>query len=87
MQYEPQYSARTLCSGAEPGEGGAKTVAKRHKRLMVEDLKTGPKAPHSPTMTDAEEAIIAAFGRHTCRYWTTACMSCSRRPISNGQVE
>lgn len=27
----------------------AKTVAKWRKRAMVEDLKTGPKAPHSTT--------------------------------------
>ena len=29
------------------------------------DLKTGPKAPHSTTLTEAEEAIIGAFRRHT----------------------
>src|SRR3546814_4125644 len=35
-----------------------KTVAKWRKRTTVEDLKTGPKAPHSTTMTAAEEAMI-----------------------------
>src|SRR3546814_11675729 len=42
-----------------------KTVAKWRKRTTVEDLKTGPKAPHSTTMTAAEEAMIVAFRRHT----------------------
>src|SRR3546814_8074372 len=41
-----------------------KTVAKWRKRTTVEDLKTGPKAPHSTTMTAAEEAMIVAFRRH-----------------------
>ena len=31
----------------------------------VEDLKTGPKAPHSTTLTQAEEAMVVAFRRHT----------------------
>ena len=38
-----------------------KTVAKWRKRATVEDLK----APHSTTMTEAEEAMIVAFRRHT----------------------
>jgi transposase-like protein len=42
-----------------------KTVAKWRKRATVEDLKTGPKAPHSTTLTKAEEAIVVAFRRHT----------------------
>ena len=42
-----------------------KTVAKWRKRVTVEDLKTGPKAPHSTTMTEAEEAMVVAFRRHT----------------------
>jgi transposase InsO family protein len=42
-----------------------KTVAKWRKRATVEDLKTGPKAPHSTTLTQAEEAAIVAFRRHT----------------------
>ena len=32
-----------------------KTVAKWRKRATVEDLKTGPKAPHSTTLSEAEE--------------------------------
>jgi transposase InsO family protein len=35
------------------------------KRATVEDLKTGPKAPHSTTLTEAEEAAVVAFRRHT----------------------
>ena len=42
-----------------------KTVAKWRKRATVEDLKTGPKAPHSTTLTQAEEAAVVAFRRHT----------------------
>ncbi len=35
------------------------------KRATVEDLKTGPKAPHSTTLSKAEEAMVVAFRRHT----------------------
>jgi transposase-like protein len=42
-----------------------KTVAKWRKRATVEDLKTGPKAPHSTTLTEAKEAMVVAFRRHT----------------------
>ena len=35
-----------------------KTVARWHKRATVEDLKTGPKAPHSTTSSEAEEAVV-----------------------------
>ena len=42
-----------------------KTVAKWRKRATVEDLKTGPKAPHSTTLTEAEEAMVVAFRHHT----------------------
>ena len=40
-------------------------MATWRKRATVEDLKTGPKAPHSTTSTEAEEAAIVAFRRHT----------------------
>ncbi len=40
-----------------------KTVAKWRKRATVEDLKTGPKAPHSTTLTQAEETAVVAFRR------------------------
>jgi hypothetical protein len=42
-----------------------KTVAKWRKRATVEDLKTGPREPRSSILTEAEEAIIVAFRRHT----------------------
>ena len=42
-----------------------KTVAKWRKRQTVEDLKTGPKDPRSTVLTEAEEATIVAFRRHT----------------------
>ena len=42
-----------------------KTVAKWRKRATVEDLKTGPKAPHSTTLSEAEEAMVVAFRSHT----------------------
>ena len=42
-----------------------KTVAKWRKRQTVEDLKTGPREPRSTILTEAEEATIVAFRRHT----------------------
>jgi len=42
-----------------------KTVPKWRKRAAVEDLKTGLKAPHSTTLTEAEEAAVVAFRCHT----------------------
>ena len=43
----------------------SKTVAKWRKRATVEDLKTGPKAPHSTILSESEEAMVVAFRRHT----------------------
>ncbi len=42
-----------------------KTVAKWRNRATVEDLKTEPRAPHSTTLCEAEEAMVVAFRRHT----------------------
>jgi transposase-like protein len=42
-----------------------KTVAKWRKRLTVEYIKTGPTQPRSTVLTEAEEAMIVAFRRHT----------------------
>jgi len=42
-----------------------KTVAKWRKRATVEDQKTGPKEPRSSVLTEAEEATVVAFRRHT----------------------
>jgi hypothetical protein len=42
-----------------------KTVAKWRKRETVVDLKTGPKEPRSSVLSEAEEAMVVAFRRHT----------------------
>ena len=42
-----------------------KTVAKWRKRATVEDRKTGPSEPRSTILTEAEEAAVVAFRRHT----------------------
>jgi hypothetical protein len=42
-----------------------KTVAKLRKRATLEDLKTGPTEPRSTVLTEAEEATVVAFRRHT----------------------
>ena len=42
-----------------------KTVAKWRKRATVEDMKTGPTEPRSTVLTEAEEAMVVAFRRHT----------------------
>ena len=42
-----------------------KTVVKWRKRSTVEDMKTGPTEPRSTVLTEAEEAAIVAFRRHT----------------------
>ncbi len=34
-------------------------------RELAKDLKTGPKAPYSTTLSEAEEAMVVAFRRHT----------------------
>ncbi len=44
-----------------------KTVAKWRKRATVEDMKTGPTEPRSTVLTEAEEAAIVAFRRHTLK--------------------
>ena len=42
-----------------------KTARKWRNRTSVEDLKTGPKKPHSTILSTEEEAIIVAFRCHT----------------------
>jgi hypothetical protein len=42
-----------------------KTVAKWRKRATVEHIKTGPTEPRSTVLTEAEEAMVVAFRRHT----------------------
>jgi len=61
-----------------------KTVAKWRKRATVEDMKTGPKGPHSTTLSEAEEAMVVAFRRHTllplddCLYEGLSGILCGR---------
>ncbi len=43
----------------------SKTVAKWRKREKVEDFKTGSEDPRSTVLTEAEEAMVVAFRRHT----------------------
>ncbi len=64
---EQQYSLSQASLATLSRELGInpKTVAKWRKRATVEDLKTGPKAPHSTTLSEAEEAMVVAFRRHT----------------------
>ncbi len=63
---EQQYSLSQASLATLSRELGInpKTVAKWRKRVTVEDLKTGPKAPHSTTLSEAEEAMVVAFRRH-----------------------
>jgi transposase InsO family protein len=42
-----------------------KTVQKWRRRQTVEDHKTGPKQPRSTLLSEAEEALVVAFRRHT----------------------
>ncbi len=42
-----------------------KTVAKWRKRATVADRKTGPTAPRSTVLAEAEEAASVVFRRHT----------------------
>jgi transposase-like protein len=44
-----------------------KTVAKWRKRAMVEDLKTGPKAPHSTTLPfNSNLGVVSLFRTARC---------------------
>jgi hypothetical protein len=60
-----QRSQASLSTLGREFEINPKTVAKWRKRATVENLKTGPKAPHSTTLSQAEEAAVIAFRRHT----------------------
>ena len=60
-----------------------KTVAKWRKGQSVEDLKAGPKAPRSTTLTEDEEVMGITFRRHTLLPLdgaSLASMPYSRRP-------
>jgi transposase InsO family protein len=60
-----QHSQESLRALAERYGVNQKTVAKWRKRTSVADLKTGPAEPRSTVLSVEEEAIIAAFRRHT----------------------
>ena len=60
-----QRSQASLAALSKELGVNAKTVAKWRKRASVEDLKTGPREPRSTVLTEAEEAMIVAFRRHT----------------------
>lgn len=60
-----QRSQASLSALSRELEINPETVAKWRKRTTVEDLKTGPKTPHSTTLSEAEEAMVVGFRRHT----------------------
>jgi len=60
-----QRSQATLAQLSREQGINAKTVSKWRKRVTVEDMKTGPTQPRSTVLTEAEEATIVAFRRHT----------------------
>ncbi len=56
----------SFARGAEQGtRHQPQDGAKWRKRETVEDRKTGPKEPRSTVVTEADEAMIVAFRRHT----------------------
>lgn len=56
----------SFARATEPVTGvNPKTVAKWRKRATVEDMKTGPTEPRSTVLTEADEAMVVAFRRHT----------------------
>ena len=52
-------------SAVRTGDTPQAERAKWRKRATVEDMKTGPSEPRSTVLTEAEEAMIVAFRRHT----------------------
>jgi transposase-like protein len=62
---------------------GPKKVPKWRKRTTLEDLKTGPKASYSTTLTEAEEAMVVAFRWHTLLPLDDCLLRCSPRFASD----
>ena len=60
-----QRSQASLAALSKEFGINAKTVAKWRRRASVDDLKTGPTEPRSTVLTEAHEAMIVAFRRHT----------------------
>lgn len=60
-----QHSEESLRALAKRHGVNPKTIAKWKKRTSTVDLPTGPKDPRSTSLSIEEEAIVAAFRRHT----------------------
>src|ERR1700709_2240391 len=60
-----QHSQASLRALAKRYGINQKTVAKWKRRTSVADLPTGPREPHSTSLSLADEAIVVAFRRHT----------------------
>jgi hypothetical protein len=60
-----QRSQASLAALSEEFGINAKTVANLRKQASVNDLKTGPTDARSRVLTEAAEAMIVAFRRHT----------------------
>ena len=60
-----QHSQESLRALAKRHGVNQKTIAKWRKRSSVCDQRTGPKESRSTVLSVEEEAIIAAFRRHT----------------------
>jgi hypothetical protein len=60
-----QHSQASLRVLAKRHGVNPKTIAEWKRRSSTADLRTGPKAPKSTTLTIEEEAVIVAFRRHT----------------------
>ncbi len=60
-----QRSEASLATLSRESGINPKTVAKWRKRQTLEVMKTGPNEPRSTTLSEAEEAMVVAFRRHT----------------------
>ena len=60
-----QHSQESLRSLAKRYGANQKTIAKRKQRSSATDRPTGPRPPHSTSLSAEYEAIIVAFRRQT----------------------
>ena len=65
IRAEIQRSKASLRELSERYGINPNTVLKRRRRSSVEDRKMGPKNPRSTVLSVREEALIAAFRKHT----------------------
>lgn len=56
-----QRSQASLAALSRELEINLKTVVRWRKGATVKNLKTRPKAPHSTTLSEVEEAMVVAF--------------------------